>query len=338
MTYKPQLDGLRAIAIALVLVDHALPPGNALGALHLGDAGVRLFFVLSGFLITGILLRAREESGGLRALLRFEWRRVLRIFPPYYAAVGALWLAGAAPVVAHPGVFFGYGVNWWFLLDPSAPSTTDTGFVAHFWSLAVEEQFYLAWPLLFLFLPRRFLPAVIGGAIGGAVLWRAGVVLVYQGGLDLWAPSVALSWATPACMDCLGLGAALALWPRARLFSPRIACAALVLYASIPLGGVAHIICGPALLGIAFAGLVRAAAKGRLAPLQHPALVAVGRVSYGVYLYHLPAMWALKRCGAVLVRHGLAFGLFQALVALIVAAISWRLLERPLAKWKALVD
>src|SRR5262249_40880734 len=151
--YMPQLDGLRAVAVLAVVAHHTLP-GPLVDALNPGAAGVRLFFVLSGFLITGILLGCREsmaQQGAGQALASFYARRFLRIFPLYYFALAVVLLAGvqeardgAAWHLAYLSNVYGVRQGW-------------LGSLAHFWSLAVEEQFYLVWPALVLSLPRPWL-------------------------------------------------------------------------------------------------------------------------------------------------------------------------------------
>ncbi len=154
-----QLDTLRAFAVTAVLIRHFWPelqPG-----LDLGARGVHLFFVLSGFLITGILLRSRalvEDSGrgtGL-AIRRFYIRRFLRIFPIYYLVLAVTWALGFPDVRSGIVWHLAYGSNILFAIENQWPPTT-----AHLWSLSVEEQFYLIWPLLMLLVPRRHLRTVI---------------------------------------------------------------------------------------------------------------------------------------------------------------------------------
>src|SRR4051812_13549391 len=154
MPHKPQLDGLRFVAFLAVFYFHARP-----GKYFWGPEGVRVFFTISGFLITRILIQG--ESGDLRAdLERFYIRRTLRIFPLYYAVVACLWLGGLLPGV------------WWYLtylynirafLDHAWG-----GPVGHFWSLCVEEQFYILYPLALLLTPPRSRAAMLGALLVGS--------------------------------------------------------------------------------------------------------------------------------------------------------------------------
>ena len=135
----PSLDGLRAISILLVLVAHT--SDGIAGTRTLGSFGVRVFFVISGFLITTLLLAEMERSGSIN-LRHFYFRRTLRIFPPYYIFVAVVALLMTFGVVSAPANRYWpaltYTSNWF---DPHS------WWLGHTWSLSVEEQFYLAWPL-----------------------------------------------------------------------------------------------------------------------------------------------------------------------------------------------
>lgn len=137
----PSLDGLRAIAISLVVLSHAIPqlPERLFGQLwrfDLGNLGVRVFFVISGFLITSLLLAETERSGSIK-LTKFYLRRTLRIMPPYYCYIAIISLfAGASLESSHILAALTYTSNYF----------KTSWYVGHSWSLSVEEQFYLLWP------------------------------------------------------------------------------------------------------------------------------------------------------------------------------------------------
>ena len=159
LSLMPQLDGVRAIAISAVLLAHfpVFPALVQIYAMQPGQLGVRLFFVLSGFLITRILLHCRDlvESGtvSLGAVLRrFYTRRALRIFPLYFLVVGVFAWLGAPNVREHLVWHLTYTTN--FRMAALASNLFPAG---HFWSLAIEEQVSAVWPLLTLVLPRRWL-------------------------------------------------------------------------------------------------------------------------------------------------------------------------------------
>jgi peptidoglycan/LPS O-acetylase OafA/YrhL len=174
--YQPQFDGLRALAVVTVMVDHFstdVPNFPLPDWIHLGATGVRLFLVLSGYFITASLRRARDRmdvakvSAG-RTVGAFYWRRFLRISPAYFAFVAiALVLNIGAIRQNWPWVFTGT-VNWLIAWKNQWPLT-----ISHLWSICVQEQFYLLWPLLILllrFFQSRPLP---DGCCRSAVLTRS---------------------------------------------------------------------------------------------------------------------------------------------------------------------
>jgi peptidoglycan/LPS O-acetylase OafA/YrhL len=343
-----QLDALRAFAVLGVLVSHFMhdTPRLRVG----GPWGVRLFFVLSGFLITGILLECRaaiaRDGGGVAFTLRqFYARRALRIAPVYYATLLAAWLLGVPAVREGLWWHVAYLSNLHFALTDSwhAP-------LSHFWSLAVEEQFYLAWPLLVLLAPARLLLPAMALAVAAAPAYRW--LCAAAGVRDM------VLWTLPfTALDSLGVGALLAAgslrWPRARA-----ACdgrwlawatgALLLLVAAIQLpwalqhAPLRWLRAGPlyeTVLSLASAGVVLGAARrwrgpvGRL--LEWPPLGYLGRISYGVYVVHLfmvPAVPALFAAAGLPYPAAEGWARFALLTAasVAVAAASWHWLERPL--------
>jgi peptidoglycan/LPS O-acetylase OafA/YrhL len=212
--FMPELDGLRAVAILLVFLVHVrgLVPATKLPILliqvylGLGWVGVDLFFVLSGFLITGILLDTREARNYFRG---FYARRTLRIFPLYYSVLTAVILIGmwintsevaeVLPLPADRWLYFTYLTNWLGLWKAHwGPDYAN--FLAHFWSLAVEEQFYLVWPLMVWLIPSRFLPRVAAALAVTAAIVRW-IWVLHSG------EQVAISLATVCRMDSLFVGA-----------------------------------------------------------------------------------------------------------------------------------
>jgi peptidoglycan/LPS O-acetylase OafA/YrhL len=280
--YIPGLDGMRAWAVLLVVAFHArVIPG--------GFVGVDVFFVLSAFLITRILQRELEQAGEIR-LVRFYQRRLVRLGPAL--ALFLLAYVTVAPLIWPGQPHFGDAVlALLYLSDYSFAFFGRPQYLQHTWSLAVEEQFYLIWPLLLPFLLRLRRPMVAMAMGYVAVLcWRAS----FDGD---WA-----SYYYRADTRCTGLivGAALAVsinkltlsvshaWVGAGL----IVCAALfgrfgpAASAVFPLAE-----CGAAML-------VGAAAQGRLgsmAPLLcAPTAILLGKLSYGIYLWHYPITVALR--------------------------------------------
>jgi peptidoglycan/LPS O-acetylase OafA/YrhL len=302
------LDGVRGVAVLLVLVYHFIlygGPRPQLGAHPVfynvalsGWIGVDLFFVLSGFLITGILYDAKASA---RYFQNFYARRVLRIFPLYYGVL--LVVLVVLPQVFSHSERLGLlrqdaGWYWTYLANVKIARSGWGPFPAlgHFWSLAVEEQFYLVWPVVVLLLSRRSLLYACLACLIASCLLRAGL---HQTG-----HSVAAYVLTPARADTLGLGAFVALVlrgpcgvARLRRWSPIVLATAFA--------GVVGIFrwrgpdyndpvvqtLGFTSLACLFAALVGVAvsSSGRSLPqrlLGAPLLVLFGRYGYGLYVFH----------------------------------------------------
>jgi len=339
-----QLDGLRGVAILLVLAQHW---GGLNWTIVAGRTGVTLFFILSGYLITGILLglRDRAEQRGtarVEALRLFYVRRALRIFPPFYLVLAAACIIGVADARDYLFWHAAYLSNLLFVrLDAWLPNTS------HLWSLAVEEQFYLAWPLLMLWLPRRHLWWTTVLAVVGAPLTRG--LLLASG------TSPVAIWVLPPCvMDALGLGALLALvqafaphlWSRVLRTALCCGLAAFLAYYgmyswfsltrwndfawNVAMDSLVALMLWPL---VAFA--VDPAHSTGMRWLTQPWLTYLGRISYMVYLLHLfmPEMTWLIALRADLADHLPDRPLLVALWAAVtfsVAALSWRFLEQPI--------
>ena len=306
----PALDGIRGVAILLVLAFHwsfGLQRGFGIScrlswAGQFGWVGVDLFFVLSGFLITGILWESRGSRGYFR---NFYMRRALRIFPLYYGTLAALFIAAAcSPDVGswmgqtrrHQAWFWLYCSN--FL---SAARGWD-GPLGHLWSLSVEEHFYLVWPLLVLVLTRRqaMLACIIAAAL--AVVCRSIVVHLPHG-------AVASYVLTPARMDALAIGSLAALAVRGSVTRDqcrRGAIAAVLLGAALFLANFAvyrrlghdtNIMRAGAYTpgALFFAGILVLAviARGWWARMWgNPILRMFGKYSYALYVLH-PLLYKL---------------------------------------------
>jgi peptidoglycan/LPS O-acetylase OafA/YrhL len=216
MDYGPRkhiesLDGLRGIAILLVFFYHYLPRNlhNPLSWMaSIGWSGVDLFFVLSGFLITGILYDTRESSNFFRV---FYARRALRLFPLYFFVVSIVLFVAALLHITISWVaipFYIYGANIMLMVRGGVPNFTPYFQCIHFWSLSLEEQFYSLWPLVLFFVrKRRTLMKICAGGMLGALVFR--IVLT-----RLHASTWALYAQLPARMDALLAGAILALAQR----------------------------------------------------------------------------------------------------------------------------
>jgi peptidoglycan/LPS O-acetylase OafA/YrhL len=163
-TRVPALDGIRAVAIAFVIVSHCVSGLSTIGII-LGHLGVTIFLVLSGYLITNVMLSDERRNGSLR-VGRFYARRALRILPALYVFLAVLAILGSAGRLPMPD-----RQTWLASLlyyRNLSGSGWDTG---HLWSLSLEEQFYLAWPVVFV-LTRRFRIPFIAAIVTGLTAWR----------------------------------------------------------------------------------------------------------------------------------------------------------------------
>lgn len=337
-----QLDGLRAIAAFAVLVQHSIPiPG-----INIGVAGVRLFFVLSGFLITGILLRERQGCRTTAGMFRaFYARRFLRIIPLYYFAVVLTTLLHFDGSRRSLPWHLTYMTNWLIAGTPGFVGANIHVSLSHFWSLAVEEQFYIFWPAIVLLMPRRWLPAIFGILAVSGPLSR--LIFAYC------APHKA-GWlvATPCCLDSLCVGGLLALALQARGLSSRMDrllgagfCLGVLIFCAV-IGF--HVVGRGWLAGIMLEGsavtLISVWAVGKAAKgfrgfgrhlLEFKPLVYLGAISYGIYVYQGVVPEILQKLGCPWP----AYHTFAALVAITcatipVAALSWHLFEKPLNELK----
>ncbi|GAC1518726.1 MAG: acyltransferase [Vulcanimicrobiaceae bacterium] len=347
------LEGVRGIAIVAVMCTHFerfLPAVGALSSLKAwlayGWVGVDLFFVLSGFLITGILVETREAPNFFSS---FYLRRTLRIFPIYYLTLIAVFTAAAhfpagldrVPASGERWLYFVYLANWIAVWKHAWPANV----VGHFWSLGVEEQFYIVWPLVVIGLTRRALFRVAVGVAVAALIVR--IVWVSVAG-----PSDGITLATTSRLDSLLCGAiASFLFARikARRRQPSVRWFVVVPLALFTLGVVAsrgaHAFVqsvGFSLLAVGFGALVLELAlrDGSTDPLARffalPGLTRVGRYSYGMYVYHVPILGAcelvvLHRVPAELARQpffALAYVAFLGVLTFAVAAVSFEVVER----------
>ena len=339
-----QLDGLRALSVVAVLLWHFVPESAAI--LAWGPFGVRLFFVLSGFLTMGTLLRCRELARSGRArrpflLRRFFARRVLRIAPTYYLALLIAVAVDLPPTRATLGWHVAYATNVYITLTETWP-----GALAHFWSLGAMEQFYLVWPALVVGLPERWLRPAMWTLIAITPIYR---VTCRALGYWWWLGQYLL---LPAAFDALVLGALLAhvhaerrgarIWLDARglgwvalglivgaqvlrvVDSQGLATGLSDTFDALALTWVVH----HAVRG--FHGVAGRALA--LAPLRW-----MGRVSYGIYVYHPFVLAALAPAAAALgvaTPAGVARLVVLTAVTLLVSAISWYGFEEPINAYR----
>lgn len=338
------LDGIRCLSIVAVVWHHTVIGVPWLPATQRGFLGVDMFFAVSGFLIVTLLLRERERTGGI-SLVQFHVRRALRIFPAYYAVLLAVTVALGVfrPDGALAGPFFRelpyyltYTANWVELHT----------LLAIAWSLAAEEQFYLAWPPVEKWLRKLAVPVLLAViALNQAVNFHLlDAQIESLTGMRVSQLPMLQSTFTPIC-----LGVGLAHWlhspagfaQASRLLGARLAApvtlAALVALCMIPnpdIAGWHRLAIQLAMAAFLCACVVRDD-HGLRAALELPAVARIGVVSYGVYLFH-----PFGRHAAEAALHAASLevplALFAACLALTVAAaeISYRWYETPFLRLK----
>ncbi|MBL9077786.1 MAG: acyltransferase [Planctomycetes bacterium] len=354
------LDGIRALSVLAVVLYHFEPlPWAPLRTLqHAGFFGVDVFFVLSGFLITTLLLREPPRPVGT-ALWHFYARRTLRIFPLFYVAcalyAGAAWLRGGEPWLHYrdyllPLLFYWSDVRLALQPEPFP-------WFGHAWSLAVEEKFYLLWPFVALAWRRAHGRAFALATIAAVTVWRAWLAL---GQDDSHALRARLWYAFDLRIDTLMWGCVLAyaLHDERRyerlvgwLRRPWLPVLALALAIALAVDTVLHANTGlrlcvrytlaPPLLALALAAAVVAPGTAALRWLQWRPLAWVGAISYGVYVLHPLAGFAVNAAARRLFADTEAtLPLLLRLVAYVALAMaisgaSFRWFEAPLLRLKA---
>ncbi len=358
------LDGLRGLALLMVLMDHLLWSNTEgvnrwqtlLLSLHVaGWIGVDLFFVLSGFLITGILYDSLPSRHFFR---NFYARRALRIFPLYYATllvlIGVCWLTGAPwNLSALRLLTYTQNLSWRGMRLPTAAPWVN---INHFWSLAIEEQFYLLWPPLVFRL--RTLQRITIAATAGIAFSLAVRLFLWHSAAERINPYLLYVW-TPARFDGLLMGALLAMGLRMQWFPWMFRWCRPVLWGCCCLLGAIYVcypglpvplvpgllVWSPILLAVLFAALLvdtlrPGSASGRLCAT--PPLRFFGRYSYGLYVFHpmvgaftlTPLRWWLRAHGMSRGTSVLGSASVTLLLTVLLAWCSFRFFEQPLLRLK----
>ena len=352
LPYRPQLDGLRTIAVGAVMLQHFVGFENLpgfLGQLPWGQLGVKLFFVLSGFLITGILLRSRDAVDASQisrwfAARQFYIRRFLRIFPLYYFVIAVCFAINLQPVREILVWLLTYTLNIY-----AAMQGKWMDHFAHFWSLAVEEQFYIVWPWFVLFVPRKRLVLIMLAMIALALGWRG---YAYARNFNF----ISIYHVTFACLDTLGLGSLLALLHHSTISKRIIQKFLTLLVLPVGLLGAAlvmalarneifwpsYIVLWETFTGLVFCWLVSGASIGFRGPgrmiLESRPVVYCGKISYGLYVYQPFAASLLKffcdKMGFALKQPGWLNLVLATALTILMASLSWYLLEQPINNLK----
>jgi peptidoglycan/LPS O-acetylase OafA/YrhL len=315
--HYPALDGLRGVAILLVLLFHGfldltweMPSNAALASWpKIGWVGVDIFFVLSGFLITGILIDTRESP---RYFRNFYMRRFLRILPVYYLFLAVVFFVlpwffsfdseGLKTIYSRQAWLWTHLTNMSFVFYGKVWTGADWLNLTHLWSLAIEEQFYVLWPLVVFLLGRQKLKVACLVFIAAPFLLR----------LVLWQLELrngALYFPTPCRVDGLAMGALVAILIRetagrpthirfARAFGVVAVAMLAVLFTAR--GGIVFTDKPTVVFGTSFVSVLTACvillvcrpspSTWLAVPLQAGFLRMTGKVSYGLYLFHLPIL------------------------------------------------
>ncbi len=357
--YIKSLDGVRFLAVTLVLADHWSGDKIGFPAAYLG---VCMFFVLSGFLITRILLSAKEKDSALNrghrfSLKQFYIRRTIRIFPVYYLTLFILILFNVPPVREKAFWLFTYMTNNYIGIKAHWLGSVD-----HLWSLAVEEQFYIFFPFVVLFLPLKHLAKTLGLFILISVSIRA---YFYFSGASWITPYVLM----PTCLDAFGLGGILAYAayyqkqnilsflrkPASILLGLFIYCATVFLIKEVSEGhnlvSIIFLRLAESILSVLLIGYLISQVKSNSLTrfFELEPFVFIGKISYGIYIYHnfvynayhspagnpfLKVVNRLQSSGNTVLASLPVKVLFLYLAVILIASISWFVFEKPINKLK----
>jgi peptidoglycan/LPS O-acetylase OafA/YrhL len=360
----PGLDGLRAIAILLVFASHS-------DLVECGWVGVQLFFVLSGFLITGILLDMKDSLPSGKYFVKFYGRRFLRIFPLYYfyLALMSVVVYGLLSVGFRSGpmqIFLDqvwYAVLYVYDIFYRAAWFHPTQFLDHFWSLSVEEQFYIVWPLLLLLVPKEHLKRLFILFILLGAGFRVLLYLWYLSGSSLWffrEPFGLVIYSWPLShLDAFAFGAYIS---RYEIWRPKVQLLFLALLVPVvgfavtylatgsigvvsalgydsSLGNGYQFIWAHTLLNYFFAVLIYCVVHERVFVrfLEMPWLRYLGKISYGMYVYHLALIWFVWKLADEHIQGEMVYWIKLVVslsATILVATLSYYFLERPILNLK----
>ncbi len=362
MGYIKDLDGFRAVAVIAVMCVHY-------GILGAGWIGVQMFFVLSGYLITFNLLRDRFKTDSVTYYLKnFYWRRFLRLFPLYYVYIIFFLLIGfyydnhQISKLIIP--LFTYTINIYALL----PSHADFTNVGHFWSLAVEEQFYLFWPIIIFYFTAKFKRIIIYLILCGPVLR----FFIFQMACNLsgnvkYAGEV-VNLLTISQIDAFATGAAVVLFSKINIKRPKVVLFVMLLFVA-SVGGLNlfslkygnnisespqittfgfpwlmlknyQYVWGYSLLNIFFGLLIWNIVNGKISfpILKNSFLVYIGKISYGIYVFHVPVLFLIhyfkKVRGIVSFPEILIYPALYFAITILIATVSYELYEKRFLKLK----
>lgn len=342
------LDGLRGVAILLVMIYHFFP-----SKFPIGWIGVDLFFVLSGFLITGILLRTKESSNYYRNYIA---KRVLRIFPLYYFFLIIFFVVfsftGFSKNIPEydylsntQGWYWLYVQNWLIFFNSTYPQQD---ILSHFWSLAIEEQFYIFWPFVILITPNRLLVRLCIGLVVFCFILR--LMFIFQ--FDI---SIARTYVfTFTRLDGLAVGSCIAtmmldsqqlksvnLWTKQIFFIAGLGILATIVVArSFSFDYLLFATYGYSLIAIFFGAsliMILSNHPGNTfrKVAENKAFSFFGKYSYGLYIYHIPVLWILPKYLKPWTNSRLVVAMTCIGISIIIAYGSYHLIEKHFLKLKS---
>ncbi len=307
--------------------------------------GVTMFFVLSGFLISQILISSRvfsEEKGEkkIHSIKQFYIRRTLRIFPIYYITIIILYILNIQNIREKFIWFLFYASNIYFY------KINDwAGSLSHLWTLAVEEQFYIIWPFIIFFVPKKYLLKTIVGLIIFGPVFRT--FLYIQSGYSDWVSSF-IHILTPSCMDCFGLGALLAYYrvfesDRQILISRSAVLFLIFNIISIIIisffeENVISVFLFRFNISVVCMFIIQKAVTGYTGItgkiLNIPVIMYLGKISYGLYLYHnfIPGIYG--SLGLPAVKNLYLNFIIQMIMLILISSFSWFFIEKPINNLK----
>ncbi|MDC0117761.1 acyltransferase [Flavobacteriaceae bacterium] len=356
-TYIKELDGFRSVAVMAVMLVHW-------GVFGAGWIGVQMFFVLSGYLISANLLRDRDKNKSISPYLKnFFWRRFLRLSPLYFLYVILFiiigFILGTTDIQKLIIPLLTYTINIYALI----PGHVEMSGIGHFWSLAVEEQFYLFWPFLIFFISLKYFKKLLILLILSGPIIK---LILFTWISDMYGDTIQAAEAVNILVlgqiDAFAIGGAVAFFSSKQIKRPQL-CFYIVLIITAILGGInlltliinndndniigilhtfgfPHLmlenyqfIWGYSLLNILFALLIICIInkKNPIGFLKNPVLIYLGKISYGIYVYHVVVLMLIRhiwdfRFSSLL---GILLFIVYFTLTILLAHISYKYYEKP---------
>ncbi|MBK1857491.1 acyltransferase family protein [Cerasicoccus arenae] len=347
MKYYPKLDGIRALAVTGVLVEHYIPAASFVHLFSWGALGVQCFFVLSGYLITGILLESKKRGSSFSSIIRsFFARRFLRIFPPYYAMLFTCLAFG----VTYTLPVFASALLYVFNIQQAVSPNGDYPYLGHIWSLCIEEQFYLIWPWIVLLpSPNRLLQIsillIVLSVLSRGILLSIGWDYLSVRNLPTSQLDALIGGSILAQISNGNFQRIAQQWNK--IFIGVMAIAAIVYIGSMhaPIWSLQGPTLGLLASSIFFIGCITWATstEGRTSRfpkiLDCKPLVYLGKISYGIYLYHFISLFfvykfiSLSGTSDSMTNPWLFIPIWT-VFTLLLATTSWHWFEKPILKLK----